>query len=274
MLFQTFHLRSDPPAPLFWVKYLCPISDPDNSALCQVANKIVVAVHKKHTYPIVISKGLYIPPELETLVDPLAEHTISQFAARLSSSNSTPGGGAVAALTLAVAASMVQMVANISIQTASQNERELYSAIIKNASDAQSKSMDLADEDCIAYESLLAAFKLPKLDANDKRIRKNAIQTAAKEAACVPVTVARLAKDIIQLCDDLKPISNTNLNSDRIGAVSLACSVIYICIMNVRANIPFISDQIMRERLTSTVDVFIAYLAVHQPSVSSLKLDR
>lgn len=169
---------------------------------------------------------------------------------------------------------MIEMVANISTETASQCHGKLHSAIINRAKEIRSKATDLSDRDCVAYESLISAFKLPKSDANNRRLRRAAINRAAQEAARVPIQVAELATEVIGLCDELEPLANTNLTSDRIGAASLACSTIHICIMNVMANIPFISNDDFVTDLNSYMKECIAYLAEHKPNSLPSELGR
>ncbi len=61
----------------------------------------------------------------------------------------------------------------------------------------------LIDKDSAAYNEVFACFKLPKTTDEEKAARSAAIQEATKQAALVPLEVARKALDMMSVIADV-----------------------------------------------------------------------
>ena len=100
----------------------------------------------------------------------------------------TPGGGSVAALSAALAASLGQMVAGLSRKKKAQATNfdrlsELMERLRKIAND----SSEVIDLDAASYDAVLAAFKSPQGTEEESKAREAAIQQATLVAAQVPL---------------------------------------------------------------------------------------
>jgi methenyltetrahydrofolate cyclohydrolase len=122
-----------------------------------------------------------------------------------------PGGGAVAALTVASAAALVAMAARFS------PEMEGAETVITRADRLRDEAIALADEDARCYSAVLEAYRRPR----DPE-RPAAIVQALGAAADVPLAVVERAREIGELGLLVRHQGNRNLHGDAASAVLLA----------------------------------------------------
>src|SRR5687767_10379486 len=93
----------------------------------------------------------------------LTELTLAGFSEELASDSPAPGGGSAAAYAGALAASLGAMVANLSAHKRGWEERQDFFVEwgIKGQ-DARKKLLQYVDEDTLAFNSLMDAFRMPK----------------------------------------------------------------------------------------------------------------
>jgi len=169
----------------------------------------------------------------------LSELTIRELTARLASRDPIPGGGSAAALAGAMAASLVSMVAELTIgrpDSADHEEtlREIGEAAIQRRSDL----LDLAEDDAIAYGAVVQARRMPKESEAEREIRARVLRTAMVEAARVPLRTAEVAAEVLELAESIAPIGNRNAASDAGVAAQLAAASVRGALLNVRINLP------------------------------------
>jgi formiminotetrahydrofolate cyclodeaminase len=168
----------------------------------------------------------------------LRAQTLQQFHVELSAKRPTPGGGAVAALTGATAASLAHMVVAYSF-TKSLARHE---AALRDAGERLARARDLlltlADEDAAAYKALSDAFKIPK----DDPARRETLPLAALAATQVPLAVMAACCDVLRLAATLPDRSNRNLRSDLVIAAMLAETGCRAGAENVRINLPILAE--------------------------------
>lgn len=178
----------------------------------------------------------------------LHELSIDAFTEALASDAATPGGGSAAALSGALAASLVAMVANL---TAEQTE-----TLAQIAADAESRRQSLVrlvDDDAAAFDRVLAAFRLPKETPELKEARSREIQAAYRAAADVPLAVCREALEILALAGQVAELGNPNAVSDAGVAALLAASALEGAALNVEINLGSIKDESYRNEAERTV---------------------
>jgi formiminotetrahydrofolate cyclodeaminase len=184
----------------------------------------------------------------------LKDLTINEFLEQTASSEPLPGGGCTAALNAALAASLTEMVANLTIgRKEFQSVEDDMQEIAHTASDLRKKLQNDIDNDAQAYQAVLAAFKLPKTTGDDKKQRSNAIQQAFKTAATVPLGVARDTIKILDLA--ARAIKNGNPNAVTDGAVAVlaARSAALAAAYNVKINLSAIKDRAFVAELTREI---------------------
>jgi len=129
--------------------------------------------------------------------------TVTGFADETSSDSTAPGGGSVAALSGALAASLVAMVANLSVPGASGEAAEDFSATAVRAQQIKDQLLRAIDEDTAAFEKIIEANRMPKGTEQEQEARQAAILEANKGATTVPLAVLELSVDAIRLAADL-----------------------------------------------------------------------
>lgn len=176
--------------------------------------------------------------------EPLAGLSIDDFLDRLASDASTPGGGAVAALTGALAASLGRMVCALTMDKPEfADVQTKVDQLASRLSRAALMLKRLIDEDAAAYAELSAAFKLDRADAK----RKERIREAAALAAAVPLETLAVSRQVSGDLRRLEPIGNPNLRSDVEAAIHLVQAAMQAAAANVRVNLPLLPDEQARE---------------------------
>ena len=152
------------------------------------------------------------------------ELTINQFQEALSSKNPTPGGGTASALALGQSASLVAMVANLTIGNEKWSECwKISDEALKLANQVKKESARLAKEDSDSFNKVMAAFKLPKKTDDEKEIRREKIRNCTLIAAKIPYETAVLGLDLLKIMVPLSLLGNGNAISD-VGVAALLAS--------------------------------------------------
>ncbi len=184
----------------------------------------------------------------------LADLNIKEFLAKTASGSPVPGGGSIAALSAATAASLAEMVANLTIgKKGFEEKKEQMKDIVKKAADYRNEAIKDIDKDSDAYSDVLTAFRLPKSSEQEKNDRKQAIQDAFKNASLVPLGVAKNAFRITQLAEKVVKYGNKNAVTDGAVAVMMARTAVLSALYNVKINLSSINDMDFVERVRKDV---------------------
>jgi formiminotetrahydrofolate cyclodeaminase len=175
------------------------------------------------------------------------------------SSNPTPGGGSASALSGAVGASLLAMVAGLPKPRAHTPDdvRSLTEAGSRAASMSERLAL-LMDRDSEAYELVVAAFRLPKNSAEEKTARSGRIQEALRAATEAPLDVMHACAEAIQMAAVVARLGNTNASSDvRVGLELLAAGL-RGARLNVSINLTSMKDRDYIEATTAAADQLAA----------------
>ena len=167
---------------------------------------------------------------------------VEEFLVELGSTAPAPGGGAAAALTGAMAAALVEMVAGISSRRAAPQEGGL-GRIRQDAEEIRTALTKAIEEDAAAYGEVAKALNMPKTTEAEKAARRQALARALRRAAEVPLSTARAALRVLDLCEELVPLASRHLQSDIAAAAQLARAATCTALYNVDANCLWIRDQ-------------------------------
>ncbi len=99
------------------------------------------------------------------------------------------------------------------------------------------------DRDANAYTRVLDAFRLPKVTEKEREVRQAAVQEAFKEAATVPLGVARDAQAVLELAGAVVAKGNPNAVTDGLVGAMLARTAGLSALYNVRINLGSIRDE-------------------------------
>src|SRR5437773_6110187 len=165
---------------------------------------------------------------------------VEPFIEQLAAPTVTPGGGSAAAASGAMAAGLAVMVASMSRSKKAyvQHERELSEAIGR-LSQLREELKAAIDADADSYNAVMNAYKTDKSSAEGDGL----IDTALKQATSVPLSLAERAKEVAEIADKLKPITNPNMKSDLTTASALARAAIEGALANVEINLESVKDQ-------------------------------
>ena len=145
----------------------------------------------------------------------LVDEPLGRFLDRLAARQPAPGGGAAAAMAVAMAASLTSMAARFSCDGL-RDETDTVSRVEM----LRMRVVPLAQADGEAYSQFLAALRLP--EGPDPRVRRTAVRLARDRAAEVPLTVAELGADVAALAAQIAESGNPRLRGDALTAALLA----------------------------------------------------
>ena len=161
----------------------------------------------------------------------------------ISSSKPTPGGGSVAALTLAHGHSLSVMVSRLTVNSEKWIDGHSHANnIISQAEDNVSKCITLANKDSSAFDGVMAAYRLPK-DEEGSNARSIAIRKATIEAAEAPLETMKFSLEFMYTLGKLAKDCNANALTDLASAAELGLSACKMAEFNVRINIDHLSGD-------------------------------
>jgi glutamate formiminotransferase/formiminotetrahydrofolate cyclodeaminase len=182
--------------------------------------------------------------------------TLRAFATDLASATPTPGGGSAAALAGVLAAALAAMVGRFTAGRKRFAEvSEAVEMAISRADTAREGLLALVDEDANAYGAVVAAQELPRATDDQKSKRASALQEALVGAARVPLKVVVYCSELLALSAEMARIGNPSLVSDAGVAAVMAEAGLQAAALNVKANLPYLTDESAREGLSAELDL-------------------
>ncbi|WP_232463319.1 cyclodeaminase/cyclohydrolase family protein [Tumebacillus avium] len=168
--------------------------------------------------------------------------TIRSFLTQAASNSPTPGGGSVAALVAALGASMTSMVGNLTQGAKFADVEAEMTAAAGKMADAIAQFEQLLEEDMASFDRYMAALKLPKDTDEQKASRSQALADASIHATEVPMRLARLCLDSLQISETIAETANKNVISDLGIAAFLLESAAQSALLTVDMNLPGLKD--------------------------------
>jgi len=165
---------------------------------------------------------------------------VEPFVEQLAAPTATPGGGSAAAASGAMAAGLATMVASMSRGKKAylHYERELSEAIARLASLKEDLKTAI-DGDAESYSAVMKAYKAAKEPGGADDL----VSAALRQATNIPLGVAERAREVADIAERLKPITNHNMKSDLTTALALAGAAIEGALANVEINLESLQDK-------------------------------
>ena len=161
----------------------------------------------------------------------------------IASSNPTPGGGSVAALSLAHAHSLATMVSRLTLKSDKWSDGyEIANHILQFSDKRIQNSISLADKDAEAFDAVMIAYRLPKGE-DDSDSRSEAIREATMGAALAPLETINASLDLMNDLLELSRNCNANALTDLAASAELAHSAAKIAELNVMINTQYINGD-------------------------------
>jgi methenyltetrahydrofolate cyclohydrolase len=155
------------------------------------------------------------------------EQSLADFLDSVASGEPAPGGGAVAALVVALAAGLSGMAARLSADHLAD-----AAELVERAERLRRRVAPLAQVDAIAYGRVLAAYR----EDGDPEVRRERVKEALSEAADVPLSVAEAGAEAAEVAARLTREGNPNLKGDAVAAALLAEAGVHAAAVLVRIN--------------------------------------
>jgi formiminotetrahydrofolate cyclodeaminase len=185
----------------------------------------------------------------------LIDRTVHELLAAFRASDPTPGGGSAAALSGAVGASLLTMVAGLPKPVASTAEeiQQLHGAGAR-CSDLAVRLETLIDKDSDAYDMVVAAYRMPKGTDEEKAVRSARIQDAMRAAIETPMDVMRACDAGLEQAGAIARLGNRNAASDVKVALELLQAGLRGARENVEINLGSVKDQEYVARVKSETE--------------------
>lgn len=166
--------------------------------------------------------------------------TLKQFSEAVSSKNPTPGGGGVSAAVGALAASLGEMVTNLTFGKKKYLEYTFeLTDIRKELEILRINLLGCINKDAQAFEPLAKVYELPK----DSEGYEEKMEECLRKAAEPPFLILKYAARIIELDERLGQIGSKLAVSDAATSVMLAHGVLYAAYVNVLVNTRLMKDH-------------------------------
>ena len=179
-----------------------------------------------------------------SLIDLSARDLLTAF----SSGDPTPGGGSAAALSSAIGASLLMMVAGLPrTRNGSEEDRAALTAASAALAEIRAGLSDAIDRDADAYDRVVAAYKMPKASAAEQSARKAAIQQALRAATDVPLGVMTLSVRAVEQAATVARHGYQPARSDVGVAIGLLTAGTAGARLNVDVNLATVSDAAYRD---------------------------
>lgn len=167
---------------------------------------------------------------------------------RFGSGEPVPGGGPAAGIAAALGTSLVVMAATLAQARATTDDAGKLASTIARLRSQQAELLSLADDDSVAYASVLAAYRLPKNSAAEKEARAAAIEVAMRAATDVPLGMMRSCVQVLDEAIDVTRRVPASAHVDLAIGIELIDASLRGCRVCVEANAGVLTTPDRRDR--------------------------
>ena len=172
------------------------------------------------------------------------KETVRDFGEAVASGDPIPGGGAAAAQAASLGAALGEMIGHLT------EGRAKYVDVQQDVEEALAELAPLrthlrlaASRDAESFGRVMDARALPQTTEDERVLREGEIEAALKGAATVPLEIAGVAVQVLELLETLAEIGNPNALSDAATGAQLACAAVASARYNVLVNTAEIEDE-------------------------------
>uniref|UniRef100_A0A8B9JWU2 Formimidoyltransferase-cyclodeaminase n=1 Tax=Astyanax mexicanus TaxID=7994 RepID=A0A8B9JWU2_ASTMX len=229
-------------------------------------------VEEEHKVRLVISKlgldslGPFVPKEriIEYMVEAnqdegrLVSLSLQQFVRSVGARTAAPGGGSVSAAIAAMGAALGCMVGQM---TYGKRQFESLDGVMRKLIPPFYQAMNdlllTVDADSTAFNSYMAALKLPKGTPDEVKRREEAMQEGLKKAVGVPMSLAERVNVLWPALKEIVQYGNVACKSDAQVAAKALETAVYGAYYNVIINLKDITDQAFRKAVSNPMSALI-----------------
>ncbi len=185
----------------------------------------------------------------------LADLSIKDYLARTANSEYLPTGGCASALSAALAASLTEMVANLTISGQdSVVIRSQMEEIAQSMKELRKEFTLAIDRDADSYKELFAAYKMPEGASEEIKSKDEQIQKSILIAVMVPFDVAEMAMRMMDLIAEVARQADKKAMIDACAAIIFARSAVLSALFTIRVNFHLLKSKQIVEDLTVKSD--------------------
>ncbi len=189
----------------------------------------------------------------------LTAKPVNTFLDELASSAPAPGGGSAAALAGAIGAALVSMVANLTVGKKDYaHVQDDIQRILARSEALRHKCQDLLEGDVAAYTQVSQVYKMPRDTDEQKAARSVAMQKALKAATAVPMELAEVCVEILNLCPESTEKGNVRAVSDVGVAALMAEAGLRAAALNVLINLGSIKEEAFVQKERARLNALLA----------------
>ena len=178
----------------------------------------------------------------------ITHDSLEKFLDDLAGGAPTPGGGSAAAIMGAMGAALVSMVCNVTIGKKGYEAVEGEMKAVREESERVRRRLTaMVAEDIAAFDSIMAAYKLPKATEDERTVRAAAIQAGLRRATETPLECARVCAEVIALARRASEHGYLNVISDGGVGVLSGFTALRSAALNVYINAPALKDRVFAE---------------------------
>ncbi|XP_063322602.1 formimidoyltransferase-cyclodeaminase [Pelmatolapia mariae] len=217
-------------------------------------------IEEEHKVRLVISKlgldslGPFNPKEriIEYMVKSqedgqLVSLSLRQFVQSVGARTAAPGGGSVSAAVGAMGAALGAMVGQMTYgKRQFENLDSVMRRLIPPFYQAMNELLDMVDADSSAFNSYMAALKMPKKTAEEMKRREAAMQEGLKQAVGVPLALAERISILWPSLKEMVVYGNFSCKSDAQVAAKALETAVFGAYYNVTINLKDITDEAFR----------------------------
>ena len=206
------------------------------------------------------SQGVVLESRIEAVFAGKGEkETIRDFVAEVASGDPAPGGGAAAAHAASLGAALGEMLAHLTEgrEKYKEVEREVQETLVE-LTPLRARLAQAAKEDAASFQRVMDARRMPQATEDAKVERASRIEAALKGAASVPLEIASVAVQVLELLETLAEIGNHNALSDAATGAQLCLAAVISARYNVLVNTSGIEDEDFVSEHRSRADDLLA----------------
>ena len=184
--------------------------------------------------------------------------TLKGFLDVLASAAPVPGGGGASAVAGALAASLGQMVANLtSGKKRYVDVQPRIDEIIPELERLRARLMELVDEDAEAFEPLSRAYGLPRATDEERAHKAEVMEAALRVASEPPYKIMETICEVIDLLEELGRIGTRIAISDVGVGAAFAGAALRGASLNVFINAKSMKDRDYADELVSRTQALL-----------------
>jgi methenyltetrahydrofolate cyclohydrolase len=147
--------------------------------------------------------------------------SLTSFREQVASAQPTPGGGAVCSVCGSLGLGLVLMALEITRRRSDASSAAELDVVIASARSVLPTVSAAADRDVRAFDSYMAAHRMPKRNEHEREARSQALRTASHAAAAAPLSAARAALSALAIAEQAVELTSAHVLSDVVAGAEL-----------------------------------------------------